>query len=453
MSLGITRALTLAGHRVKTFKKGPDYIDAAWLALAAESRQGNLDPYFCPPAQLRQLFLQGVAGFDLAIIEGNRGLFDGLDATGSCSTAELARTLAAPVLLVVDCTKMTRTTAALIAGCTHFEKDLHIGGVILNRTGTARQRALIRQAVEMYTDVPVLGALPRHGAAHIQERHMGLAGTGSRTDSLMILDGLAKFMAEHVDMDAVQRLLTAAPPLESPQQAPLPADVPAGIATQAPSPRSPRLGYALDEAFWFYYQENLDALTEAGATLVPVSLLDDSPLPPLDGLYIGGGLPEDFAAALSANTRKREAVLALSRAGMPLYAECGGLIYLCTALHHKDTRYPMTGVFSGEAHLLTHPQGLGYVEATVSAPNPFHPVGVAFRGHEFHFSHYASTPADVPLLALGKGKGLGVQDGRAMDGLCCNSTFACYTHIYAPSVPHWASTFVHLCRQWRHNRS
>lgn len=447
VSLGIIRTLTLRGNRVKTFKKGPDYIDAAWLALASDTPQGNLDPFFCPPAQLRRIFLRGASGHDCAVIEGNRGLFDGLDAAGSCSTAELARTLAAPVILVVDCTKMTRTTAALIAGCANFEQGLHIGGVILNRTGTARQRALIRQAVETYTDVPVLGALPRHGAAHIQERRMGLAGTGSRAESLALLDSLAGFMAEHVDLDAVLRLMASAPGLEIPGEVrPASGAAPPASTPETALPR-PRLGYALDEAFWFYYRENLDALTEAGADLVPVSLLDGSPLPPLDGLYIGGGLPEDFAAPLSANTGKRESVLALSRAGLPVYAECGGLIYLCTALHHNGTRYPMAGVFDGETRLVKHPQGLGYVEATVSAPTPFHPLGTSFRGHEFHFSHYTGIPAETPPLTLSRGKGLDMRDGYHRDGLCRGATFACYTHIYAPAVPHWAPAFVGLCRQ------
>ena len=480
VSLGLARALVRSGLRVKAFKKGPDYIDAAWLALAARSPQGNLDPFFLPAPALRSLFLRGAAGHDLALVEGNRGIFDGLDLAGSCSTAELSRILQAPALLVLDCTKMTRTAAALVSGCLNFEPGLRIGGAILNRTGNPRHQSMVRRAVEELAGLPVLGVLPRRSSPFIVERHMGLAGLDEYARADEELDALAGFMADNVDMDAVAKLAASAPDL-SPDVPEEKEDAPPGLFPErresavvpnfvSPPARGagafrPRIGYVRDAAFWFYYEENLEALRSAGADLIPLSLLDGESRPgdwdSLDGLYIGGGQPELHVHALAGNLFCRERVAALSREGLPIYAECGGFMYLARELIVDGAAFPMAGVFSCSVELLSRPQGLGYVEAEVVAPNPYHPLGARFRGHEFHFSRCvagengpggASSPGKIAgdsgghILHLHKGRGMCYipeQDG--FDGLLRKNTFAAYTHVFAPALPHWAANFVALC--------
>lgn len=460
VSLGVTRALYLAGHRVKTFKKGPDYIDSAWLASAAGTTKGNLDPYFCPPQQLVSLFMEGAQGHDISLIEGNRGLFDGMDAKGTASTATLARTLSAPVVLVMDCTKMTRTAAAIVLGCTMLEPGLHLAGVILNRTGTERQRTLITQAVEALAGVPVLGALPRHTLFHIEERHMGLAYMEEEAAAVR-LDALAELLATHVDMVKLLEIARNVPELPPASQHIAPAASQTGEqqhstivhCTKQPqhnAHRRPRIGYIYDSALWFYYQENFDALKAAGAQLIPLSVLDATPWPAIDGLYLGGGVPEQYAAQLAEAHTIRQHVHSLASRGMPIYAECGGFMYLCTTLHTKEGAFPMAGVFPGSVTMQPRPKGLGYVEATVTGDSPFFPVGLFFRGHEFHFSSYTPAPHEVPahIFTLHKGKGMTDGHPTGADGLYRWQTHAGYTHLYAPAVPCWAPNFVRLAHTW-----
>lgn len=479
ISLGIARGLSRSGLAVRALKKGPDYIDAAWLALAAGSGQANLDPFFSPGESLLALFAAETAGSDLALIEGNRGLFDGLDLSGSCSTAEVSRILAAPVVLIIDCTKMTRTAAALVRGCLDFEKNVHIGGVILNRTGNDRHRTLVRQAVETHTGLPVIGMLPRRAEPFIVERHMGLSGMDEYKRADGLLDDLADFVSMHVDLAKLRALAESAPPLG--ESASLTSDL-SVTAQDSPGPElfsflppsrsedqpesapdsvhstRPQIGYVRDAAFWFYYRENLKSLAAAGAELFALSLLDERPWPDLDGLYIGGGLPELYARQLAANAPKRNLVAALAQQGLPIYAECGGFMYLSRNIRVAGEVFPMAGVFPCSVELHARPQGLGYVEAEVIQDNPYHPVGTRFRGHEFHFSRclfaYANgTPGTAKqsspkhALLLHKGRGMTrTAEGLCLDGLLYKNTFAAYTHIYAPALPHWAANFVRTCR-------
>lgn len=446
LSLGLARAFSQAGVQVAPYKKGPDYIDAAWLALAAGQAATNLDPYFLSPERLRALLLARARTAGFALIEGNRGLFDGRDVEGSCSTAHLAASLRAPVLLSLDCTKMTRTAAAIIHGMNTFEDGVRICGVVLNKVATVRQENIIRRSIEHYTSVPVLGAMPRLPHNPLPERHMGLMldcpapqivsgfaaaaqpPVSSRTT--ILLDALATLVREHTDIARVMECATAAPPLDSNGEFwSIPQAAPAGI----------RIGYVHDAALWFYYRENLEALERAGAELVRVSLLNTEPWPELDGLYLGGGFPEELAGPLSLSPQLARLRI-MSRTNMPIYAECGGFMVLAAAIVRDGLSYPMADVFPVQAHFHSKPQGLGYVEARVTQPNPFHPMGAVIRGHEFHYSH-AAYAADVPLptaLQLESGTGM----GKGLDGLVCQQTFASYTHIFAPAVPHWATNFV-----------
>ncbi|WP_243545170.1 cobyrinate a,c-diamide synthase [Pseudodesulfovibrio tunisiensis] len=438
LSLGLTRALSRSGRSVVPFKKGPDYIDAAWLGLAAGRACSNLDPYFLDRDTLRSLFAHRAAQGDIAVVEGNRGLFDGMDEQGSCSTAELARQLSAPVILAIDCTKMTRTVAAIVAGCAAFEEDFHLAGVILNRTAGERHRSILRRSIETHTDIPVLGALPKLGENPIPERHMGLVpdqefGSEGYETGQKALDALACVAEEWTDLDAIVRIAEQAADFGS---------IPAPLWPN-PKSRRARIGYVLDAALWFYYQENLEALEHAGAELVPLSLLSDTPWPELDGLYLGGGFPETMAEPLAANESIRNHVRKLSEKGMPIYAECGGFMYLCEALEFEGRTYPMAGVFPVRTQFCPRPQGLGYTRAEAVLDSVFYARGDVISGHEFHYSLcVAEVPGDLSFsLKMLRGKGM--LDGH--DGLIMRNTFAGYNHIHALAVPQWAENFVSAC--------
>ena len=442
VSLGLARALARQGRKVKPFKKGPDYIDAAWLGLAAGAPATNLDQHFLTPDVLRALFLDRMAGWDLALIEGNRGLFDGKDVSGSCSTAELARVLRAPVVLVLDATKMTRTVAAVLSGLNSFEPGLRLSGVILNRTAGERHRRILADCIQTYTDVSVLGMLPKLGENPIPERHMGLMSSFELTDLTPVLDALAEVMEANVDLAALARLAGSAPSM--------------GEASldiwPAPCPRGPaRIGVVHDAALWFYYPENIEALRRAGAEVVEVSILADAPWPELDGLYLGGGFPETQAPALAANEPARRRLKDLAESGLPIYAECGGFMVLCERLEADGASYPMAGVFPVATRLCERPQGLGYVEAEVVADNPFLTVGETVRGHEFHYSHCLQPDAPGLSFGLAMRRGQGMLGGR--DGLIHKQTFAAYTHLHALGTPSWAPNFVSAAARFRQNRA
>lgn len=447
LSLGLCRALRRRGIAVQPFKKGPDYIDAAWLGLAARRPALNLDPFFLSGGALRRSFSSAMSRLPmppagrLALVEGNRGLFDGLDARGSCSSAGLARLLGLPLLICLDCSRMTRTAAAVLYGLLHFEPGLQILGVVLNRVASARHERAIRAALAEAGSPPVLGAIPRLGRDPLPERHMGLAcaGPGLAADAEERLEALADLAEERLDLGPLETMATRA----------------GGAAPRRPAQAErgsgPSIGYVRDGALWFYYPENLRALAEAGARLRPLGIVDAEGRPlfrpdnwkNLDGLYLGGGFPEDFAEALSASPALA-LISRLAGSGMPVYAECGGLLLMLDSLHANGRSYPMAGVFRGAATLGPRPFGLGYVEAVVMRPNPFFPVGLRLRGHEFHYSRCDAGGCDA-VLGLARGRGLG--GGR--DGLRARNVFAAYTHIFAPAVPAWARNFVRAAKNWR----
>ncbi len=456
VTLGVCRALARRGRVIRPFKKGPDYIDASWLGLAAGREASNLDPFLMPPHRVRGLFFEKSDACDLSVIEGNRGLFDGKDLEGSCSTAELARLLDAPVVLILDATKMTRTAAAIVAGCAAFEPGLSLAGVICNRTAGERHRSILRRTIEHYTGIPVLGMLPRMSENPIPERHMGLVSDREHDRQEAVLDAVADFVADGVDLDRLLALADAAPDMAPPDPGEVPqwpdAPVLAGAAGR------PVIGVVRDAALWFYYPENLEALTRAGAEVRIVSLLSPGPWPDLDGLYLGGGFPETMARALADNRAVRDRVRDLSRAGMPIYAECGGFMYLCRELRVGERTFPMAGVFPLTTTLCPRPQGLGYCRARVVRENPFHPVGFELSGHEFHYSSClaslddATPPVPGPeSFCLEMGRGTGMLHG--LDGLFADATFAAYTHIHALGAPHWAGNFVAAARAFRDRRA
>jgi cobyrinic acid a,c-diamide synthase len=444
-SLGTTRAWVRKGLSIKPFKKGPDYIDAKWLGLAALKPATNLDPYLLSDELLRALFRTSIAPYDGALIEGNRGLYDGKDLTGTCSTAELARILETPVILAMDCTKMTRTAAAIVSGIINFEEGVRIAGVILNRTANDRHRSILRQTIEHYTGVPVLGALPKLRQNPIPERHMGLISDQEYDPENDPLDTVADLITDNCDVDAMwQAACSAAPVPEAPELWSL---MPVAEPAQAPV----RIGYVRDAALWFYYEENLQALRHAGAELVELSLLSPDPWPELDALYLGGGFPETLARRIADNTGIRTHIKELAESGLPIYAECGGFMVLSRSLVYKGTEYPMTGVFPVSTHLCERPQGLGYIDATVTLDNPYHPAGSIIKGHEFHYSKCVVDEGAAPAFSLQMDRGFGM--GADKDGLIYKNVFASYTHLFALGEPHWAVNLVQAARKRRAARA
>lgn len=440
LSLGLGRALAQLGKKVKPFKKGPDYIDAAWLSAACKNPTANLDPFFLDPSSLREFYGEAIGKSvpDIALLEGNRGLYDGLDEYGTCSTAALARLLEFPVLLTVDCAKTTRTLAAILNGLTSFEEGLRFAGVILNNVGSARHEQALRKAIAASSPLPVLGCLPRLPANPLPERHMGLATTGGnlspRADA--IFNQLADLVSEHCDLDAILNAAQVSATAQLP---------PAPVIPEITGER-PVIGYASDEALWFYYPENLEALEKSGAALKKFSLLNprEDDLENLSGIYLGGGFPEDYAQKLSASPIL--AKIAKAAAGnLPIYAECGGLLLLCDSLSHKGVDWPMANVFPLRAEWHKRPQGLGYVAGEIIGENPYYPVGLRIKAHEFHYSSCSPLAAVDFKVRLSRGQGL----HSGQDGICVRNVWGSYFHVFAPSLSIWAENFVKLAAHFR----
>ncbi|OYW06935.1 MAG: hypothetical protein B7Z61_00730 [Acidobacteria bacterium 37-71-11] len=413
----------LAGDTGKTL------ISAAWLTAAAGTAARNLDTFLMPASAILAALARAAGRADIAVVEGNRGLFDGMDAEGSHSTAQLARLTGTPVVLVVNAAKVTRTVAAQILGCQVMDPKLNLAAVIINRVASRRHEAVIREAIQQTTDVPVLGAVPAQETLELPSRHLGLVPVAEHPRSEEILERAADLVAENVDLDALLALAGEAPGIEAPPA------VPASTSSGTKA----RIGVARDVAFSFYYPENLEELERAGAELVFVSPLADTALPDVDALYLGGGFPEVHAARLAGNRGFREALGRRIAAGLPVWAECGGLMYLARELVVGGVAHPMVGAIPVSVEQTGRPQGHGYVAARVDTPNPFLGDGSAVRGHEFHYSRITRGADTVPT-ALAINRGVGIGGGR--DGIQVAKTLACYTHIHAAGVPEWAPAMV-----------
>jgi len=443
VSLGLIASWRRHGMAVAPFKKGPDFIDAGWLALAAGRPCHNLDTFLMTTEQILNTFTRHALPAEVAVIEGNRGLYDGIDLAGSTSTSELAKCLQAPVVLVVDCTKSTRTVAAMVLGCLRFDPDVHIAGVILNRIAGARHESILRRAVETYCKVPVLGAIPKLKAESFPERHMGLVPTAEHAWAQDSIEAARDMAEQYLDLDGLLAVAGQAAFLESTREIPpvhLEKRGGGGDVLASPFFPRPRIGVVRDAAFQFYYPENLEALETAGAEVVIVSALSDEHLPDLDGLYIGGGFPETHAQSLTDKKGFRDDVRRVAEDGLPIYAECGGLMYLGESLVLNHGTYPMAGVLPIVFGFSKKPQGHGYSVLRVERPNPYFETGMEIRGHEFHYSSVLTwrRPSDGLAFRMIRGGGL---DGKG-DGLCYKNTLATYTHIHASGTPSWARAMV-----------
>jgi cobyrinic acid a,c-diamide synthase len=432
VAVGITAALARRGRKVVPFKKGPDYIDAGWLQLAAGRKCYNLDPYLMSGKSITESFAGRSRDADIVIVEGNRGLFDGVNAEGGYSTADLALTLDLPVVLVVNCTKTTRTVAALVLGCQKFDERLDIRGVILNQIATERQRLLVTEAVEKYTGVPVLGSVPRLKRDIFPMRHLGMIPHQEYEGSNEALSYLADLVSDNIDLDRVEQVM-----------APVPSSIVAGVGKVESGPAKVRIGVLQDAAFQFYYSENLEALERAGAELVYVDAMRDPALPEIAGLYIGGGFPETGARELAANTTFRHSVKQAADRGLPIYAECGGLIYLGRSIVLDGEEFPLVGIFPVQFGMAKKPQAHGYTIFQVERNNPFYDRGAEVKGHEFRYSKILDWQGTDDQLVLKMVRGHGFINGR--DGLVYNNVLALYTHVHADGTPQWAVNFVDRC--------
>jgi len=435
----ISLALLLeAGRRgipVQAFKKGPDYIDSAWLQWAANRPARNLDTYLMGFERAADSFARHAIPGGFNLIEGNRGLYDGADARGTDSTAELAKALQAPVLLVVNATKVTRTAAALVLGCQHLDPRVRIAGVVVNQVAGTRHANIARQAIESNCQIPVLGVVPRAASeALLPSRHLGLVTPQEHPHCGVLAENLRNLVGACLDIDRLLEVARQAPPVLLP---PDPLQSPRSGAGLA-------LGYLRDSAFSFYYPENLEALRAEGADLVDISPLAAASLPAhLDALYIGGGFPETHARQLSENAGFLASLREAAHRGLPIYAECGGLMYLSRAVTWQGQRFPMAGVLPFEVEVCSTPQGHGYVELLVDRANAFFPVGARLRGHEFHYSRI--LPGDVLLgTACAVRRGTGCGEGR--DAVLMDNVWAAYTHLHALATPEWARAMIRAAR-------
>ncbi len=441
LSIGIIAALRKKKYSVAPFKKGPDYIDTGWLALSAGRPCYNLDTFLIPEDEILNSFLLHTSSDDIAVIEGNRGLYDSIHIQGDTSTAELAKLLKAPVVLCLDCTKTTRTMAAVLLGLMQFDPGVNIQGVILNRVAGARHEQILTKSIEHHCGIPVLGVLPKLKEEIFPERHMGLVPTPEHTWAKESIEKTARIASSCLDLDAITKIAANAggdiePPYPSGKTPHVQKVDPVFFKDTA----LPKIGIIKDSAFQFYYPENIEALVRAGAEILFISPLADETIPPVDALYIGGGFPETHAIALAKNTKFKSQLKALADNGLPIYAECGGLMYLGKAMVLQDKTYPMAGVLPVVFGLFKKPQGHGYTIVSVEKENPFFTVGTKFKGHEFHYSKVLQWHGNDDNLVFSMKRGAGFLGGK--DGVCYKNVLATYTHVHSLGFSAWSESMV-----------
>lgn len=442
LSIGLCAAFRQRGLNVQPFKKGPDYIDPMWLSRAAGNDCFNLDFHTQDHDEILSAFGQYQQGADISIIEGNKGLYDGLDLDGSNSNAALATLLDSPVILVIDAQGMTRGIAPLILGYQSFEPKINIAGVILNQLGGSRHESKLRAVIEHYTDVPVVGAVHRDPVMNIQERHLGLIPSNEAKAVEKQINDVADLVAKQVDLDQLQNIANTAP---------VPSFQPVK-KTQLPA-TDIRIGIAQDAAFGFYYPDDLQAFRAAGAELVSIDTLHDENLPEIDGLFIGGGFPETQMQALEANSSLRTAIREAIENDLPVYAECGGLMYLSRSLHWNEEEHQMVGALDMDIQMHHRPQGRGYVKLEETDNGLWRAASTTnqqttINAHEFHYS--APTKTNTQTLANNTQFAYRVLRGHGVngksDGIVYRNVLANYSHMRNVKNNPWVERFVAFAR-------
>jgi len=425
---------------LRAFKKGPDYIDAAWLTWASGATARHLDTYLMDFPGAAAAFARHASG-GLNLIEGNRGIFDGVDARGTHSTAELAKALAAPVILAINATKMTRTAAALVAGVKALDPAMNLAGVVVNHVASSRHERVLRESIESACGLPVVGAIPKlPQRSLLPERHLGLVTPEEHPSRAELKQELARIGREYLDIDKFITIAQSAPPL------------PAVTVAEPPTARGNGLtiGWLSGPAFTFYYPENLEALERSGARLAPVPALTAEALPEdLDALYIGGGFPETHARELAANTSLLASIREAAARGLAVYAECGGLMLLARSIAWRGTRHAMAGVLPFDVEVCDAPQGHGYAVVEIDRPNAFYDAGAVLKGHEFHYSRIV-LEGDAPATAAAVRRGAGCFNRR--DGIIAGRVWAGYTHFHASATPEWAQAILRAAAGYARDR-
>ncbi len=433
LSIGLCAALKNRGLAVQPFKKGPDYIDPIWLGMAAGKPCYNLDFFVAGKQETIDDYCHRSRDADICLIEGNKGLYDGLDLDGSNSNAALAKSLHSPVILVIDVRGTMRGIAPLLIGYQVFDEDVNIAGVIANMSGGKRHESKLQAAVEEYTDIPFLGALENSAALGLDERHLGLIPGYEEPHSRQKIAAIASAVSACVDLDQLLEISRQAGAVE-------PAALP---LRQKAEFKSLRIGIARDRAFGFYYPGDLEAFEQAGAQLIPIDTTRDRALPALDGLFIGGGFPERHAAELAANISLRESIRAAVEAGLPTYAECGGLMYLSQSLSWNGANHAMVGALPASSSMHEKPQGRGYVKlAEIGDQHPWMSPGHSaktLQAHEFHYSSLDGLPENS-RFAYQVCRGAGIQ--QQQDGLVYRNLLASYTHQRNTRSNPWVKRFL-----------
>jgi len=431
LTLGLCAALNARGHAVQPFKKGPDYIDPLWLGMAAQRPCYNLDFHMMQRDEIEQQFARAAAGARISLIEGNKGLYDGLDLDGSNSNAALAKLLGAPVVLVIDARGMTRGVAPLLLGYQAFDPEIRVAGVILNNLGGSRHEAKLRAVIEHYTDIEVVGAVQHDPSMQIAERHLGLVPANEQAAALARIRHVGERVAAQVDLERLLAIADSAPALAI-EQTPPPA------STAEPL----RIGIAHDQAFGFYYSEDLDTLRADNVELVEIDTLNQHELPAVDGLIIGGGFPEVFMADLEANTVLRGSIRRAIEAGLPTYAECGGLMYLSKSISWQGMTREMVGAVPGETVMHDRPVGRGYARLQPTGNDRWQ-ESAEIPAHEFHYSSLENLPADS-IYAYWVTRGHGI-DSRH-DGYQIHHLLAGYVHRRGTGPLGWIAPFLNQVR-------
>ena len=462
VTIGLCNALKRKGLSVQPFKKGPDYIDPSWLTVATGRSCRNLDLFLIPEDRLLQSFHRSCEGIDLAVVEGAMGLYDGLDSYGT--TAEIACLLNLPIFLVVNTSRMTTSIAAMVKGYQLFQTDIKIAGVILNYVSGRRHEEKLRGAVEQHCGIPVVGSIPRDPDLQIAERHLGLIPSLESDGSGSLVERIGKKLEPHLDLEGILAIAKEfRPPRRAVAKAASVHEVfhrreakahrrPVSYSSEDRNeerevqPIKAKIGIMRDRAFNFYYPENLEALEKEGAQLLFINSFMDR-LPEVDGLYFGGGFPEFFLEDLEKNRELRKDIASAIEDGLPVYAECAGLMYLCRSIHWQGRSYEMVGIIPAEVQLSERPEGHGYAIVEVIDENPLFPVGLTLRGHEFHHSSL-SRPGDLQFAYQVK-RGQGIH--HQLDGIVYKNLLASYIHLHALGTPEWAQGFVSFAS--KENRS
>ena len=442
VTVGLCDVFKRRGLSIQPFKKGPDYIDPSWLTVAAGRSCRNLDLFLIPEDRLLPSFQQSCKGVNLAIVEGAMGLYDGLDSHGT--TAEIARLLNIPILLVINTTRMTSSIAAMVTGYQHFQKDVPIAGVILNYVSGTRHESKLRNAVDQYCGIPVVGSIPKDQDLRIIERHLGLIPSSESGEAESLVERIGRKLELQLDLDNIFKIARSfktnfKTTSDDPTAYPNSPFEKIRDEVKVRRAKTVRIGILRDRAFNFYYPENFEALVNEGAELLFIDSFKDC-LPKVDGLYIGGGFPEFFLKELEGNRSLRQDIAEAVQEGLPVYAECAGVMYLCRSISWQNRSYEMVGIIPAEVQLSEKPEGHGYVVAEVMIENPIFPVGLTIRGHEFHHSSLVNLNGLQFAYRILRGQGM---TGKR-DGIVYKNLFASYIHLHALGTPEWAKGFVSL---------